>query len=94
MATLGAIPYYWARLARVKIVAEVPNQEVDKFWAGGPSVQLRVLRAFARTEPKVIVGSPEAMPGHQPEGIPQFVLDMGWQKIGGTDYYVQWPKEP
>jgi hypothetical protein len=44
VAHLGMKNYYWARVARVKIVAEIPNPE--EFWAKSAAVRADVLQAI------------------------------------------------
>jgi hypothetical protein len=72
---------YWARLARVRIVAEIPQegvfQEADKFWAANDFVKSEVIKTLARTGAKVIVAL-----------VPKNVATTGWQKVGDTDYHV------
>ncbi len=78
VATIGSgFKAYWARLARVSIVAEIPREGVDSFWAASPSAQSQVMPIFAKTGAKVVVA----------EKMPSFVLVSGWQRIGTTDYY-------
>jgi hypothetical protein len=74
---------YWARLARVRIVAEIPQaeekefQEADKFWGANDFVKSQVIKAFTRTGAKVIVAR-----------VPSDAFTTGWQRIGSTDYYA------
>ena len=70
--------FFWARLARLRIIAEIPPEGVDGFWAADPAVQSEVIQAFAKTGAKVIIAS----------GIPPCVPKETWQKLGTTDYYV------
>jgi hypothetical protein len=60
---------YWARLARVSIVAEIPRAQ--EFWGADPSVQAQAIGAIALTGAKVIVavGAPPDLP-------------FGWRRIG------------
>ncbi|HVF11314.1 MAG TPA: hypothetical protein VNA16_10945, partial [Abditibacteriaceae bacterium] len=82
----------WARLARVQIIAELPernrflpidddnlirSQAVDEFWKADVSVRNRAVEAFARTGAKIIVA----------ENIPSTANASGWERIGTTDYY-------
>jgi hypothetical protein len=49
VAVIGyAFNSYWARLARLKIVAEMFNWEADAFWRGTPSFQSQVIDVKAR----------------------------------------------
>jgi hypothetical protein len=45
--------YHWARLARVRIIAEVPDAEA--FWRTSPDVRLRVLQVIRNTGAKLFV---------------------------------------
>jgi hypothetical protein len=69
---------FWARLARVRIVAEMLSYEADAFWEGDPSFQAEVLQAFASTGAKAIVA----------ENVPSHVSLSGWHRIGSSNYYV------
>jgi hypothetical protein len=46
---------YWARLARVQIVAEIPNESMDQFWSADAKAKSEVLDAIARTGAKAVV---------------------------------------
>jgi hypothetical protein len=65
---------YWARLARLHIVAEVPQPEAPRFWAAGDSVQAEALGALGSAGSRAVVA-------RRPGGAPP-----GWQAIPGTDY--------
>jgi hypothetical protein len=67
---------YWARLARVHLIAEIPK--VDDFWAADPAMKAQVLEVFAKTGAQVIVT-------HQ---VPRHAPTSGWQQIGHTNYYA------
>ena len=69
---------FWARLARLRIVAEIPLGSVPDFWAAAPSVKVDVVKAFAGTGAKAIVA-------HQ---IPRSNSIGDWRRIGNTDHYV------
>ncbi|MDQ3812535.1 MAG: hypothetical protein M3347_01135, partial [Armatimonadota bacterium] len=78
---------YWARLARVRIVAEIPSKgpyneiaagDVDSFWMANEPVKTQAVQAFARTGAKAIVT----------DEVPASIAPGGWQKIGNTKYYV------
>lgn len=71
--------YYWARLLRVKVVAEVI--EAQDFWHSSPAKRTDVLEAIKQTGVKAIVQKP-GVP------VPNAALKQGWQKVGDTDYYV------
>jgi 4-amino-4-deoxy-L-arabinose transferase-like glycosyltransferase len=69
--------YHWARLAKVKIVAEIV--EADVFWAKTAAVRSEILKKIENTGAKVIV---QKMGIKIPDSV------SGWQKIGKTDYYA------
>jgi hypothetical protein len=69
---------FWARLARVQIVAELIEWEANPFWVGGPVVQSKVIQAFASTGARAIVA----------ESVPDYASLPGWRQLGNTDYYV------
>jgi hypothetical protein len=51
IATIG-IPretFYWARLARLRIVSEIPTENVNQFWFASPGTQEKVRSLFAQT---------------------------------------------
>lgn len=68
----------WARVARVRIVAQVIREDVADFWRVDPRVQAEVFDAFARAGAKAVVA--EETP---PSG--EFAV---WQRLGDTHYYV------
>lgn len=77
-------PYYWARLARVRVIAEVSDSE--DFWSRNYAGRLAVLDAVKETGAKVIV---------QDGGeIPATASSEGWQRIGATDSYAYFFKQP
>jgi hypothetical protein len=79
VASLGsAYNAYWARLARLKIVAEIPSSSVESFWAGGPQTQSEVYGACAKLGARGVVGSE----------IPMGAAEPDWHKIGATGFYV------
>ena len=85
VAILGTYDYphdYWARLARVKIIAEVLDKKDKKsFWEANPRVRAEILKAIEDTGATVIVQKPGLK-------IPDSALATSWQKIGNTDYYA------
>ena len=80
--SVGVIGYafdsYWARLARVQIVAELWEQDADTFWLGDLALQAEVIQAFAGSGAKAVVA----------EAVPAFA-DLGsWQQVGDTNYFI------
>lgn len=79
---VGVIGYaydsFWARLARVRIVAEMLDVDSDDFWRGDEALRQSVLQTFAGTGAIVVVA--EHVPGH-------VQLD-DWYQVGESNYYV------
>lgn len=69
---------FWARLARVQIVAEMLGWQADPFWLGDPALQSEVVQAFASTGAKAIVA----------EHVPSYATLSGWHAVGDSNYYV------
>jgi len=70
--------YDWARLARLKIVAEIPGIEEKAFWEASPSTQSEVTRALAGTGAKALISTQPPMDGSK----------LPWQPIGSTGFYL------
>lgn len=68
---------YWARLARVKIVAQVPI--IKDFWQADTMTRKQVLKAIAKTGAKVVV---------QESVAPIPPQEIGWQKLKNSDCYA------
>jgi hypothetical protein len=74
----------WARLARVRIVAEVyywpdlPDTRANDFWKADPATEEKVIQALEKTGASVIV-SQEA---------PPTAGTSGWLRAGNTRYYL------
>jgi hypothetical protein len=79
VATIGSPSQHvlWARLARVDIVAEIPNQAA--FWATPPDNQALVLHLLARIGAQAVVSS----------SVPPSALDQGWQTATDANYGVR-----
>lgn len=69
---------YWARLARVRIIAEVPDSDVGQFWAADSATQAEVLQTFARAGAKAVVA----------QSVPEWVDTSGWLCVDGEEDYV------
>jgi hypothetical protein len=69
---------YWARLAKMTIVADMSFQDVPAFWESDPTTQAKVLAAFRDAGVQAIVAYK----------APASARGTGWQKVGGSDYYV------
>ena len=66
----------WARLARVRIVADMPDGA--DFWLEGPDAQSKVLSAFQTSGAKAVVAEATSQP----------VSMDGWSRVGKTNFYL------
>ncbi|HBB31241.1 MAG TPA: hypothetical protein DDZ80_28230 [Cyanobacteria bacterium UBA8803] len=71
--------YYWARLARVKIVAEI--DDVKSFWEADDLTRAKIYETIAQTGAKVIVQK-------LGEKLPISLSASDWQEINDTDCYA------
>jgi hypothetical protein len=79
VAVIGdAFDSYWARLARVQIVAEMLSAQAGPFWAGNAQTQARAIRAFGDAGATAIVA----------EYVPAFAALPGWRQVGHTNFYI------
>ncbi len=79
VASIGnSFEAYWARLARVSIVAEIPSGGVDSFWASSSEVQSKAIRELAKPGTKVVVT----------DRLPPLTAPPGWVRLGQTSYYA------
>ena len=89
LATIG-IPrdsFYWARLAGVRVISEIPTAYVNQYWFASSDIQERVRSLFAQTGAVAIVT--DTMPAEVafpkssiPVGFP------GWERIGNSSYFL------
>jgi hypothetical protein len=79
---VGVIGYaydsFWARLAGVRIVAEMLEADADDFWRGDEALRQSVLQAFARTGIQAVVA--EYVPGDA--GL------RNWHQVENSNYYI------
>ena len=78
VAILGQEEYYWARLAKVKIIASIPD--VKDFWIANIVDRAEVLKTIEKTGARAVVQRPGYMT------IPD-TSTVGWQEIGNTRCY-------
>ena len=74
-----AIAATWARLGRLRIVADVAPDDVPLFWEGSPAQQGAVLEAFAKAGVRAVVA----------EGPASDTVPPGWARVGGTRWYLR-----
>lgn len=70
---------YYAQFARIKIIAEIMDEDTAAFWTSSPAVRNEIYAAFAGTGATALVTRP-----------PLESLDPGWIKLGNTPYYMRW----
>lgn len=73
--TFGA---FWARMARVRIVAEVPVEGVARFWSLDSANRAVVMKLFE------VVGAKAVVTSHGPGDAEP----TGWKRVGDTRFYV------
>jgi 4-amino-4-deoxy-L-arabinose transferase-like glycosyltransferase len=77
----GTLPADWARLLRVRVIAEIPRDKAEDFWSSGPVVQAGVIESFSKTGATAIVA--QQIPPYE-----VFVPTPGWERIGNGNFYV------
>lgn len=70
---------YWAHLAGVKIVAEVPEGDAGQFWLADPATKSKVLTTFASYGAKAVVCN----------RVPAFTWPPGWIRVGNSTFFVE-----
>lgn len=75
-----AFDAYWARLAGVRIVAEIPTPDVPTFWSDTAAGRAAVYDAFRRAGIRILV-APDA---------PDTAAAVGWQRLGVDRHAVYW----
>jgi hypothetical protein len=79
---VGVIGYaydsFWARLARVRIVAEMLEADADEFWRGDEALRQSVLQAFANTGIDAVVA----------ESVPADAGLRDWHQVGNSNYFI------
>jgi len=73
-----AIDYYWAHLAGIRVVAEIPSAGVSIFWTAGSASQQQVFKLLSQTGARALItGTP-----------PPISQRAAWQALGATGYYA------
>jgi 4-amino-4-deoxy-L-arabinose transferase-like glycosyltransferase len=68
----------WARMGRVRVVAQILREDTGDFWKAPESVKAEVYDAFEKAGAKAVVA----------EETPSADGFSDWQKLGDTHYYV------
>jgi hypothetical protein len=69
---------FFARLARLRIIAEIPDAEAERFWGSDPSTRSTVIDAIAATGAKAIVA----------EWVSPGALLDGWERVGNSRHFI------
>jgi hypothetical protein len=69
---------FWARLARVRIAAEMLEADAEEFWRGDEALRQSVLRAFENTGVDAVVA----------EYVPGYVDLRDWHQVKNSNYYI------
>jgi hypothetical protein len=81
-STVGVIGYaydsFWARLARVQIVAELVDWPGNPFWTGDATLQQSVLQAFASSGACAVVA----------EYVPAGARLAGWHPVDNSSFFI------
>ena len=79
---VGVIGYaydsFWARLARVRIVAEMLEVDAEDFWQGDETLRQGVMQSFANTGIDAVVA----------EYVPDYAQLKDWHQVGNSNYYI------
>jgi hypothetical protein len=70
---------FWARLARVRIAAEMLPDDAKLFWATETETQDEILGVLARHGVRAVVA----------EYVPNTVDTTGWRQVGQSNFYVR-----
>jgi hypothetical protein len=74
----NAYEAYWARLAQVKIVAGIPEEDTDKFWEAHEDVKQQVINKLKGRGLKAIIAKKESFRG----------AGYGWKNIEGSELCI------
>ena len=83
--SIGFVGYafgaHFARLAGVKIVAQLHGRDAPRFWEAPGSTRQAVLEAFAEAGARAVIA----------ERVPPHASQNGWRKIGDTSHWAYLP---
>ena len=68
----------WAHLARLKVVAEIPEADVSNFWASAQTERVKAIQWLASSGARVLVT----------RNVPESAMSMGWTAVPDTDYCI------
>jgi hypothetical protein len=78
----------WARLGRVRIVAQIHREDAHDFWVSDPRVKAEVYDAFAGFGAKAVVAGNDMSDPRFPGNTPPPNEMAEWQRLGDSHYYV------
>ena len=78
-AVLGhtTVADYWAHMAGLRIVADVPIEAVQSYWLASPERRIQISSSLSGFRVKAMVSASRPL------------VAAGWQPLGNTGYYVQ-----
>jgi hypothetical protein len=69
---------HWARLGRLRIIAEMPNSDANQFFAVPDSRRREAIEAFAKAGTKALIAA----------SVPTDKTLPGWERLGNSNYYL------
>jgi len=79
VAVIGyAFDSFWARLAQVRITAEMLDRDAEAFWVGDSTLQAEVMTAFTDAGVTAVVA----------EYVPDYASLPGWHQVGNSNFYI------
>jgi hypothetical protein len=79
---VGVIGYaydsFWARLAKVRIVAEMLEADAEDLWRGDDALEQSVLQAFSGAGVEAVIA----------EYVPPYAQLPNWHRVRESNYYI------
>jgi hypothetical protein len=72
------VDHAWAHLARLRISAEIPEEDVLNFWASDKKERQDVINWLSSTSAKALIT----------KNVPDNAMPMGWVRVADTNYYI------
>jgi hypothetical protein len=69
---------FFARLARLRIIAEIPDDQAESFWLADPATRSAAVEAIRKTGAKAIIA----------EWVAPGASVNGWQRIGNSRHFI------
>jgi len=74
-----AFTSFWARLARVRVAAEMLPNDAELFWSTEAATRDEILRVLARNGVRAVVA----------ESVPATADTTGWRQVGRSNFYLR-----